>query len=431
MKKFNSEFSRGDNGSISIVAMLLFVAFAAFAAIGIDFAKLRSDRTLMQSTADAAAHAAIYMRELNDADTAKAAALEVVEAMMPFDDYKTVVSENDITFGDFDYETRSFTADEDAKGAVRVNIHRDEASGNGISTYLFKLVGIDTFDTNLDSVFVTYVPTCFIEGFVADEKVDIQSNNSYFNGFCIHANGGVSINSNNFFESGTVVSMTDLDDLELPQSGDESNDGLDEALREAAYRIRVVNRLPDMIDSLMAGEDTYLQSYTTAPFPVPVYGNQIDVSTLLPGLVYYLTCPGAKATLRGDYLEGVVLLTSCEVKFDQGIQIVDSLLVTTSTSKSSFNSPASLVLGLDDDCAPGGGAVILTMGGVSFTSDLHMYGSQIIANSDVEFSANADGIEGASIISGGTISGTSNMNMGFCGDGMEYNYSAEYFRMAF
>ena len=42
----------------------------------------------------------------------------------------------------------------------------------------------------------------------------------------------------------------------------------------------------------------------------------------------------------------------------------------------------------------------------------------------------AEGIEGASMIAGGLISGTSNMSMGFCGKSVE-GYEAEYFRLAY
>lgn len=45
------------------------------------------------------------------------------------------------------------------------------------------------------------------------------------------------------------------------------------------------------------------------------------------------------------------------------------------------------------------------------------------------FAANGDGLRGTSIISGDTVSGTSNMQMGLCGTGMEDNLSLDYFRM--
>ena len=78
---------------------------------------------------------------------------------------------------------------------------------------------------------------------LAEDVVEIQSNNSYFNGFCIHSNSWVEVNNNNFFEPGTIVSMPDMDDLVVPNDGldEEKNEGLVDALREGKYRICLVN----------------------------------------------------------------------------------------------------------------------------------------------------------------------------------------------
>jgi hypothetical protein len=86
-------------------------------------------------------------------------------------------------------------------------------------------------------------------------------------------------------------------------------------------------------------------------------------------------------------------------------------------------------VGKPDKCADGGGAQLLTMGGFAAASDLELYGAQIVARNDIEFAARADGIEGVAMVSGTTVSGTSNMNMGFCRTGMEDNFQADYFRM--
>jgi len=55
---------------------------------------------------------------------------------------------------------------------------------------------------------------------------------------------------------------------------------------------------------------------------------------------------------------------------------------------------------------------------------------QILAAGDVEFAAGADGVEGASIVSGASVDVTSNNSMGFCGSGMDSAFQAEYFRLA-
>jgi len=96
----------------------------------------------------------------------------------------------------------------------------------------------------------------------------------------------------------------------------------------------------------------------------------------------------------------------------------------------SLNSPAGLSIGRDDNCATGGGATLMTLGGFSAAASLNVFGGQILALGDIDFAANADGIQGASFVSYGMIDGTSNMNMGYCRNaGMENAYRANYFRM--
>ncbi len=59
-----------------------------------------------------------------------------------------------------------------------------------------------------------------------------------------------------------------------------------------------------------------------------------------------------------------------------------------------------------------------------------MHGGQIIAQGDVIFSSNALG-HGASIIAGGKIDGTSNMEMLACDErGMEGNFHINHYRLA-
>ena len=130
----------------------------------------------------------------------------------------------------------------------------EEARDNASRNFLLRLVGRDTFDVRVESVYSTYYPGCFTEGFVAEGVVDVQSNNNFSNGFCIHSNEYVSMNQNNYFEPGTVVSMPNIDDLDIPRSGFEKNDGLQTALRNGKYRLRLLNQLPDIIDSFWTAE---------------------------------------------------------------------------------------------------------------------------------------------------------------------------------
>ena len=302
-----------------------------------------------------------------------------------------------------------------------------------MGTYFLQFVGLDRWDIRRGSVFETYMPTCFREGFVAEDIVDVQSNNSYINGFCIHSNTHVEVNSNNYFEEGTIVSMPDKRNLVLPSSGLETNDGLGDSLRDGSYQIRILNQLEGIIDSLEFGHGDFLPDYINYTVPIALPSrNNLDESDLAPGHIYTFNgCSGnQKLSIKGGVtLQGIVLVTNCQVQYGSSVILENAMIATRNTGASSQTGAAHVRVGRDDDCATDGGSQLLTLGGMSFPSDLQIFGSQLIAMGDIDFAANANGIEGASFIAGGSIDGTSNMTMGFCGNGMERNLSAQYFRM--
>ena len=125
-----------------------------------------------------------------------------------------------------------------------------------------------------------------------------------------------------------------------------------------------------------------------------------------------------------------VIYTDCLLSIGSGVELRDVLIVSTNTSVAAIDGASGVVLGRDDNCAAGGGVQIVTMGGVNFPAQLNMYGSQIISMGDIDFEANANGIQGVSMVAGGEIDSTSNMNFSFCGSGMEHSFLAEYFRLA-
>ena len=58
------------------------------------------------------------------------------------------------------------------------------------------------------------------------------------------------------------------------------------------------------------------------------------------------------------------------------------------------------------------------------------YGAQILAWGDIEFAAQANGMEGVSFISYGRIDGTSESDMGYCdGKGTDNFAAVPYYRM--
>jgi len=423
---------RDESGFVTPVSLIAFLGSAVIGGLALDYAGVVAARTQLQVAADLAAHAALYNRDSEDADTAKQRALDLARDSMPTESYGNIITLDDIEFGTFDPDTYTFTPDPDSRSAARVVAFRVSERTNSVSSYLLRLAGINDFDIVRSSVFETYRPTCFREGLVGDGIVDVQSNNAYTNGFCVHSNAHVSVNQNNYYEPGTVVSMPDTGDLDMANSGFEKNDGLYEALRPGKYRIRILNRLDEILAG-MTDEDSryYRLDYVTDPQALDVsWKKNMELADFTANRVNVVTCGGKSITLKPEiYQDMVIIGYDCDFKLSNGTAFEDMTLITTSTDAKSISSPQGLRLGRDDNCAADGGAQVITWGGFHVAANLEVYGSQILAAGPIEFQANADGIMGASMVSGNQIDGTSNSSFGFCGTGMTNNFEAEYFRM--
>lgn len=424
-------FLNEERGTGTLMALFFVMISAVIGGLAIDFNKAMARRTHLQVTVDAVAHAALYTREQKSKEEAIVKALEIAAVNLPTDRNGDALLPQDIEFGVWDAQNRVFTPDPTSKSAVRVNAYRITERGNPVRNLLLRVIGFDTFDLSRAAVYVTYQPTCFREGFVAQLMVDVQSNNSFQNGFCIHSNDHVKVSSNNYFGDNTIVSMPNTDHLQLPRSGFETNIGLEEALRDNGYHIRILNKMDKIVADLATNASDTKPDYITNDGIELLDGKDVDGSEFQPGKAYYVSCSGNSTMFinNGGVIRDTTIVTNCPIKFGQGTTLENVVMATTNTSTKSVSAPSTLQLGKNDGCAEGGGAQILTMGGLDAAADLRMYGGQIIAKGDVAFAANANGIEGASIIAGGTISGTSNMTMGFCGQGMEDSFRAEYFRL--
>ncbi|MEX3315472.1 Tad domain-containing protein [Sulfitobacter sp. PS-8MA] len=450
MKNFlQPNWMRDEEGAITLLSIFMFLIALILGGLAIDSNKVIAERTRLQVAADSAAHAALYTREKYGAEAAVNKALETITDMLPASKFGTnAIMTTDVNFGVWNKGEMTFLQDADSKSAVQVQAMMKEDRGNASRNILLRLIGQDTFDIAVQSVYSTYFPGCFTEGFVAENVVDIRSNNSFTNGFCIHSNEYVSMNQNNFFEPGTLVSMPNIGDVDIPKSGFEKNEGLEAALRSGEYRLRILNQLPDIIDSFWSANAEHLPPYVVANYyhdldlkefpglppgmPRP-NGNTHSLNPyhFEPNAVNRMSCGGSgKITMDAGLYQQFVFISDCEIKFSNGAILEDVVIATTNKDASSLNSPQGLQVGRIDNCAPGGGATLMTLGGFKAASSLTIHNGQILAIGDISFAANAGGVNGASLVSKGRISGTSNMDMGFCrNSGMENTYRAPYFRM--
>lgn len=438
-----TRFTHKEDGAMTAFGLLLTITMLCVGGLGLDYANGMMVRTHLQVAADSAAHAAIMAREVQGPVDAKATALAVAQRALPVEKFGDTINEGDIEFGTWDASTGDFTPDPLSRDAVRVSTARLESRANGVGTIFMQFLGMDNLDVRRTSIFETYYPTCMREGFVAENRVDVQSNNTYGNGFCIHSNEHVEINNGNSFMEGTIVSMPDKNDLVIPSGGMDSNPGIGDALRSGAYRLRILEQMPAIIAGVEDPDSPFfrtdyvnIDAITGTPPIVTISSNKnITVADWVPGAIHKLDCASPNKQMNfgssNDVFRRGILITNCIIKFGSSVSLEDVVMVNTNTDVKSFNSPAKFTLGRDDNCADGGGAQLVTQGGVSFTSQFNAYGGQIVAKEIVTFTAQSDSIEGISILSGDEIDANSLINVGFCGgSGLRNSFMAEYFRLA-
>jgi len=425
-----ARMSHDDGGSMTVLGLFIFMAIAMTGAIALDFGQLYSARTQLQVLADQVGHAAIYQREDETAELAIADAVALANATAAISRYGEPIKATDIKFGTFDKATNTFTEDAASKEAVRVVATFAESRGNEAQSYLFRLIGVNSFDIVVESVWEAYYPACLNEGLVAVGMVDVRSNNGFGDGFCLHSNDHIEMQNSNGFGSNATVSMPDKSNV--ISGGFESNPGLEDALKDGFLGLRVLNRLETFREGLLAGDTDLISFGIVNSDPINVKGKSFDGSDFVAGNIYNLTCPGQRIKIDASAvsLDGVVIVTDCALAFSGGSLLQNTIILTTDTSAKSISSPSNMILGLNDGCAPTGGATLLTYGGMSFPASLNAYGGTLIARNDIEYAANANGMQGVSMVAGGIISGTSNMGMGACPNDMNTSFKVPYFRMA-
>lgn len=421
-----------EEGSGTALSLFFLAASLGLAGFAIDLQRMSTLQVQLQAVADTAAHAAMISRStLSEADS-KTKAVTIATANLPAATFGTVATTSSVEFGTWNAVSRTFTPVAGSTEAVRVTLKRTAANGNPVRMLLLQMAGITRMDLTRRAIMLGYDPDCLREGFVAQGMVDIQSNNTFKNGFCIHSNSVVKVSSGNTFETGVKVSMPDKTQVLMPNSGFSSSPGLEAALSSNRYDIRILSRITTIINGLQTGNALFIPKYITNTTPISVSPASVKKNSFQNGRIYTVTCSGnQKLTINNDFIvTQTVVLSNCPITFANGAKIEDAVIATTNTDVKSIDGPNGIQLGKNDNCATGGGTQILTMGGMSFASGLQVFGAQLLAAKDITFSASALGVKGAAFVSGGTISTTSGVTMSYCsGAGMEQNFRMLYAKL--
>ena len=454
-------FGREDDGSVTVLGMFIFLSVLIIAGLALDVSNAYRVRTQLQVAGDAAAHAALVAREFNDRAGAISVALEIADANLPGAKSEGALRADDIVFGHWDRASEGFKPDPNATGAVLVNTGRSQDRHNSVSTYLLRFAGVNALDVRRQTVFETYRPNCFREGVVGENTVTATIASVKGSSLCIHSNSLVSIQTASV-DTGEPDKVGDdgTDDAEMddgfddeerlippvantgvrlllaPSDGVDAADMLAEAQSRGTFMIRILARVNDIIAGVRDPNSIYFRGYIDSNVSVSLNpGVDLDTTAFTPGRLHTLACSSSEDhanILAGTSLSNIVLWTNCRLLFGENVALENAVIVNENTSPTSFYGPAGIRLGRDDQCGEGGGAQLVTKGGIAFTQQLKIYGGQMIAAGDISFTADEAGLAGVSIISGGMISGSTGSEMIVCaGLGMEDNFEADYFRLAF
>ena len=437
---------RREEGVITSLSLFLLVVMLMIGGLALDVMNMTVQRTKLQVTADAVAHAAILARRSNSEDDAIDMAHDLALMNMPPERYGDAIQRQDIQFGRWDAEAEAFTPDPGVRDAVRVVPQRDLGRGNAVPTYLLYLVGLDHWDLRTEAIFLAERDPCFNDGFVARGPVSFNSNNHFASEFCVHSNDHVWLRQNNVFEPGARVSMPNLDDLDVPGGDTSGNPGLDEALVEARMELEILDQLPDIIADLTEFGSEHVPGYVHASGVIELDAGDISASDFQTGRIHRVSCESGGNQGGGNQgggqgggnrldipnnavLHNIVLVTDCAISFGQGSAVEESIIATTSTSDQSIRGSAGARFGRDNGCAGGAGTQVLTRGGMFFPANLTVYGGQLIAAGTINFQANA-GVsgEGVSFVAG-EIDGRTNMTTGHCGTEMDHHFGEPRMRM--
>ena len=448
-----ARFRDDADGAMTVLGMFVFLAVLTIAGFALDVANAYRVRTQLQIAGDAAAHAALVAREFKDRATAINLALDIADANLPGAVSSGALRAEDIVFGHWDPASQTFKPDPTATNAVLVNTGRSQDRHNSLSTYLLRFAGVNAFDVRRQTVFETYRPDCFREGIVGDGAVKAALGAIDGSSLCIHSNTELSVAQQTIVPDQTWSGDGDDDDASLNVAAiptettqlrslepvSDANTGTEPSgvtQTSGTFLIRILARVDDIIAGVRDPGSDYYRDYIDSEVTVALSKeSDLDATAFTAGRIHTLTCGSEEeyVSIPADtILSNLVLWTNCRLFFGANVALEDAAIVNESTSNTAFYAPSGIRLGRDEQCAEGGGAQLVTRGGIDVKQPLRMYGGQMIAAGDITFSAGADGLEGASFVGGGMISGDTGSSMTVCaGRGMEDNFEADYFRLAF
>jgi len=440
------QFAKDEAGAGTIMGLLWFALLVGITGMAVDITDGFRNRTMLQATADSAALAGAI--DLPTRSAAVATAVSYAVDNMGTDINGSVLDPADVVVGSWDADTHTLDQTSIIPDAVMVTVRRSAENANAVPVNFLRIMGLRTWNVTSQAVAQRFIPDCLRDGLIARGVVDISSNNGFVNKICVHGQKGVEMQNHNFYESGVIVSMPNMDAmLTIPATGMTSNPGLPEALREQSLDPRMVNHVDEIMLDMLAMREDVMPDYihtdgTCTGFncggvkPVIEVDEKFDLSTVKPGRIYHVLCKANKNARipNNTVVQNVIIIAECEVHIGAGATIMNSVIGSRSggngkVDKANVVIAANVQLGRPDNCNPAGGVQLFSNATIHTASSTSIDGVQMVAKGDIDLGARDMGINGISAQSGGNITLTSNNQFGLCSDGAPDLFTVDYYRL--
>ncbi len=180
-------FVKDTSGAVLVITGFALAVLLASAAITVDVGYAYMIKTRLQGTADIAAMTGAA--ELTDEVDVKASAQAYAALNMPPEPHGEVLSQGDVTLGNWDHTNRVFTPAAEPLNAVRVVTRRSDDNGNPLGLFFGQVLGV--VDVNISRMAIaTYGSSDCVIALKPDETgVGVNSNGDITTENCgVHAN---------------------------------------------------------------------------------------------------------------------------------------------------------------------------------------------------------------------------------------------------
>ncbi len=435
--KFTKAFlADREDGGFSIAALVMLPVFFLFMAAPINVLNVMTHKERYQGFVDTLAYTALH--EAFDQDNSiadvKQKVLDTTSSFENSADMLAAITPQDIIFGVWDEETRSFTPQNNSRKAVRIELDFAKVNSNPISDLFYSFVDNPQRDLKVVSYATTYRPNCFRNGLIALKSLILKNDTNVGEGVCLHGLSQVIVYSGGSFAENSEVAVLTEDHLHGSYA---SNPGLEEAVETGRKHIALLSQIGNVYNDLNSQTKTeFTPSYITTEKVLKLGPRVVKPERFTAGRIHYRRCKNGRRMKfeRGKYENFVLISPNCAFTFAGGVTLTNVMIVTQNNWAQSFFSFNRLALGKQNDCADGNGAVLMSKGGAYLSAGLFAVGSQIISNTKIFVESGGSKrnvIKGSSLLSKGDIVLGAKNDITSCkNDGTNEILEVDYFKLA-